>query len=149
MKSGSVVVAAVLAAGIGAWSAPAFAQAGAQSLGTVRLAQAVQADGKPLAAGTYTVRLTGENGTPVVGQAPTSERWVEFVQGGQVRGRELASVVSSADIVAINENKSPPAAGTARVHSLRGGEYLRVWVNSGGTHYLVHLSTDAKATAAK
>ena len=144
MRPGSVVVAAVLAVGIGAWSAPVFAQAGAQNLGTVRLAQAVQADGKPLPAGTYTVRLTGENGTPVVGQGPMSERWVEFLQGGQVRGRELASVVSSADIAAINENKAPPPAGTARVHSLRGGEYVRVWVNSGGTHYLVHLSTGGK-----
>jgi hypothetical protein len=137
-------VAAVLAVGMGAWIAPAFAQAGAQNLGTVRLSQAVQADGKPLPAGSYTVRLTGENAKPVVGQGPTSERWVEFLQGGQVRGRELASVVSSADIVAVNDDKNPPPSGTARVHTLRGGEYLRVWVNSGGTHYLVHLATGVK-----
>jgi hypothetical protein len=53
-------------------------------------------------------------------------------------------VVSSADIVAVNDGKNPPASGTARVHTLKGGEYLRVWVNSGGTHYLVHLSTGGK-----
>jgi hypothetical protein len=27
------------------------------------------------------------------------------------------------------------------VQMLRGNDYLRVWFNRGGTHYLVHLTT--------
>jgi hypothetical protein len=110
----------------------------------VRLPQAVQANGEPLPAGTYTVRLTSETSTAVVGQPAASTRWVEFLQGGKVRGRELASVISSADIAAVGETKPMPAPGTARVHVLRGGEYVRVWLNSAGTHYLVHLAADTK-----
>ena len=144
MRPGSVIGVALLAIGLAGWSAPASAQAGAQSIGTVRLAQAARANGQALAAGTYTLRLTGENGSPVVGQGSTSERWVEFVQGGQVRGRELASVVAAADIGTVGKTKTPPGPGTSRVHTLKGGEYLRIWLNSGGTHYLVHLATAAK-----
>jgi hypothetical protein len=107
-------------------------------LGTVRLPRAAVANGQPLAAGSYTVRLSPDPVTPVVGQKD-SEHWVEFVQAGQVKGKELASVVRSADVKAVAE-MTPPAAGTSKVQLLRGAEYLRVWVNSGGTHYLVHLS---------
>ena len=32
-----------------------------------------------------------------------------------------------------------PASGSSKVELLRGNDYLRVWVNRGGTHYLVHL----------
>jgi hypothetical protein len=145
MRSGSFVVASLVALGFSVQAAPVAGQAAAQSMGTVRLAQAVRANGQPLSAGTYTVRLTTETGASVVGQPAASTRWVEFVQGGQVRGRELASVISSADIAAVGETKPLPAPGTARVHLLRGGEYLRVWINSGGTHYLVHLATGAGA----
>ena len=34
---------------------------------------------------------------------------------------------------------SGPAAGSSKVELLNGNDYLRVWVNRGGTHYLVHL----------
>jgi hypothetical protein len=108
------------------------------TLGTIRLPRAVVANGQALSAGSYTVRLTGDPVTPVVGQKD-SERWVEFVQGGQVKGKELASVVAPADIRAVAE-MTPPAAGSSKVQLLRGADYLRVWVNRGGTHYLVHLS---------
>jgi hypothetical protein len=73
-----------------------------------------------------------------VGQAGDNVRWVEFVQGGDVKGRELASVVPSAEAKQVVKGTGP-AAGTARVDLLRGGEYLRVWAVRGGSHYLVHL----------
>jgi hypothetical protein len=76
--------------------------------------------------------------TPVKGQGPESAKWVEFVQGGQVKGRELASVVASADVKAVVEGK-PPAANSNRVELLKGGEFMRVWSNRGGNHYLIHL----------
>jgi len=110
-----------------------------ESLGTVRLAQGVMANGQALAAGTYTARLSTENVSRVVGQPADSTRWVEFVQGGQVKGRELATVVAPADVKEVAKG-TPPPQGTARIQALRGGEYLRVWLNRGGTQYLIHLS---------
>lgn len=144
MKPGSVIKVTACAIGLLGWGTLAYGQAGAQSLGQVLLSQAVSANGQSLPAGTYTLRLSGESPGPVVGQAPTSARWVEFVQSGKVRGRELATVVSSSDIAIVGKTKTPPGPGTARVHSLKGGDYVRIWLNSGGTHYLVHLSVTAK-----
>ncbi len=140
MNAAAVVRVAALAVGLIGWGGQAYGQTGAQSIGSVRLGQAVRANGQALPAGTYTLRLTSETPAAVVGQAPSSARWVEFVQGGQVRGRELATVVSAADISIVGKTKTPPGPGSARVHELRGGDYVRIWLNSGGTHYLVHLA---------
>jgi hypothetical protein len=131
VASAAVVAAMCLPVALGAQAA--------QSLGTVTLAKKVMADGQPLAAGTYSLRLSNETPTAVVGQPAGSERWVEFVQGGQVKGRELASVVSAADVKAVAK-MAPPAAGSAKVQTLKGDDYLRVWVNRGGVNYLLHLA---------
>src|SRR6266849_10381306 len=76
----------------------AFGQAFPSALGSVRLTHAVIADGKPLAAGLYQIRLTDDEPKPAVGQSPNSERWIEFVKGGKVVAREVATVVSATDI---------------------------------------------------
>lgn len=114
------------------------AQPAAAALGSVRLPRAVMADGKMLPPGSYSLRVTSDAVTPVKGQGPDAEKWVEFVQGGQVKGRELASVVASADIAAVAEGK-PPAVNSNKVELLKGGEFLRVWSNRGGNHYFIHL----------
>jgi hypothetical protein len=119
------------------------AQAAPETLATVRLPQGVTANGQPLPAGTYSVRVSSEAVTPVVGQGPEAARWVEFVQNGQVRGKELASVVAPADVKAVAK-RTPPAEGRGLVHVLRGAEYVRVWVNHDGAQYLVHLSVSAR-----
>ena len=119
--------------------ARASAQANAQSLGSVTINKKVMANGQALAAGTYTVRLSSDSVTSVVGESADSEKWVEFVQGGQVKGKELATVVTGADVKTVSKEKAP-AAGTARVDTLKGADYLRVWINHGGTHYLIHLT---------
>lgn len=116
----------------------AAAQAG-ESLGSVRLPRAVIANGQPLAAGTYAARLSDESVSRVVGQSTEGTRWVEFVAGGQVRGRELATIVAPADVKQVAKG-TPPPQGTARVQTLRGGDYVRVWLNRGGTQYLIHFS---------
>ena len=118
----------------------AFAQSGNTALGTVHIAKKVMADGKPLAAGTYQVRLTSDEPKPGVGQSPDGEKWVEFVKGGKVAGREVATVVSAADIGTIAKGKKP-AANSASVEMLKGGDYYRVWINRGGNHYLINLPT--------
>src|SRR5262245_23585884 len=108
------------------------------SLGSVHIPNAVMADGKSLAAGTYTLRLSNDPVSPVVGQTPDQTRWVEFVQGSSVKGREVATVLSTADAKQIAK-LGLPAPGSAKVQTLKGNEYTRVWINKGGTNYLVHL----------
>ena len=116
------------------------------ALGSVRITRAVTADGKPLAAGTYTVRVTGQEAKPeAVGTTEALERWAEFVQRGEVKGREVVSIVPAAEAKVVAKD-TPPAAGGSKVQVLRGNEYLRVWFNKGGNHYLIHLPTGASET---
>jgi hypothetical protein len=105
-------------------------------LGTVTVPRAVLADGKPLPAGTYQVRLTSDQAPPPVGATP--EQYVEFVRGGKAVGRELATVIANDAIGEIVKGPRP-AAGGSRVELLKGDEYLRVWISRGGMNYLVHL----------
>jgi hypothetical protein len=115
------------------------APAGATSLGSVRLTRAVKANGQPLAAGSYTVRLTEEQARPEAkGQDPSLERWVEFLQGSQVKGREVVTIVPESDIAQVSDGKRVPK-GSARVEMLKGNDYVRVWINRGGNNYLIHL----------
>jgi hypothetical protein len=107
------------------------------SLGTARLPQAVMADGTVLPAGTYQVRLTTDAPAPVVGQTPAAARWVEFLRNGTVVGREVATVVSADDMRTMA--KLPRGTGAVRVQTLKGGDYVRVWVLNGGAHILIHL----------
>lgn len=108
------------------------------ALGTVHLTQAALADGKPLAAGTYQVRLTNEQPTPAAGQSPNAERWVEFIKNGTVAGREVATVISAEDIGAVAKRPAPKADGS-RVDVLKDGEYVRVWITRAGVHYIVNM----------
>ena len=115
------------------------APTGDLALGRVRLPKAVTADGKPLPAGNYDVKLTAQEAAPkAVGTSQTLERWVEFAQGGSVKGREVVSIVPQAEIQMVVKD-APPAANASKVQVLRGNEYLRVWINKGGNHYLIHL----------
>jgi hypothetical protein len=111
---------------------------GTTSLGTVRISRAVKANGEALPAGSYQLRLTGEEPPAPTGATKPYERWVEFVKGGKVVGREVVSVVPSSEIKNVAKGGGP-AAGGSKVELLRGNDYLRVWVNRGGIHYLVHL----------
>ena len=115
------------------------APTGDLALGSVNIARAVTADGKPLPAGTYQVRLTSQAAAPeALGQTPSAARWVEFVRGGKVVGREVVTIVPQSEISVVQKD-SPPAQNGAKAELLRGGDYLRVWINRGGNHYLMHL----------
>ena len=129
----------VLAAVLGLTSSAAVtAQSTTNSLGSVALKKGVMADGKPLAAGTYVVRLTSDEAKPATGQSAGAERWVEFVQKGQVKGREVVSIVPDSDIAQIAEGPKPPKGGY-RVDTLKGNDYVRVWINKQGNNYLIHF----------
>jgi hypothetical protein len=104
----------------------------------VRLPQPVLADGKPLAAGTYDVRIAAERPKPAVGQSPTAACWVEFVKGGAIAGKEVASVIPAEEIGAVAKGPAPQPNAVS-VDVLKGGEYLRVWMNGGGTHFIVNM----------
>ena len=139
----AVVAAPAAARGRRATAALAGAQAAQnERLGTVRIPRKVTADGQPLAAGTYTLVL-GEPAQPPAqeaGAGQSSERWVQFEQRGQVKGRELASVIGADKIKDVAEKGDRiPRPGRVSVEMLKGGEYLRIWVNKGGENYLIHL----------
>jgi hypothetical protein len=112
---------------------------GTVPLGTVHLPKAVKADGKTLPAGTYQVRLTPDEAKPdAKGSAQKLERWAEFLKGGKVVGREVVSIVPANEAKLVQKDPPPPPGG-AKVETLKGGEYVRVWINKGGNYYLVHL----------
>ena len=154
------VLIGVLAAGLGSGGVLAQHQApkqqpltaeapsvptGEVALGSVRIPRAVTADGKPLPAGQYQVKLTAQQAKPeAIGTTEPLERWAEFVQGGTVKGREVVTIVPQAEIKMVVKD-APPASGGSKVQVLRGNEYLRVWINRAGNHYLVHLPVTGAA----
>ena len=144
MKLGfvAVLVGSLMAGVASAQTAqPGQAPAGETALGSVRLTHSVMADGKPLKAGTYQVRLTSQDASPVV-PGIKMERWVEFLQGGKVAGREVVSIVPASELKDLmpGPDALPRAgSGSARVEMLKGNDYVRVWINRGGVHYLIHM----------
>ena len=124
----------------GAPSAPA----GELMLGTVHLAKATTADGKPLPAGTYQVRLTAQEAKPdAKGASENIERWVEFVQKGTVKGREVVSIVPQNEVKNVVKDAPPASGGAPKVQMLKGNDYMRVWFNKGGNLYLIYFPTGA------
>lgn len=112
---------------------------GEAMLGTVRIPRRVLADGKPLPPGTYQIRVTAQSATPAaVGQLPELSRWAEFLQGGEVKGREVLTIVPGNELDQVAESQ-PPSVGSAKVEMLRGDDYLRIWIERSETHYLIHL----------
>ena len=119
---------------------------GERWLGTVRIPVRVLANGEPLPAGSYRVRLTGRIAeTKAVGQLAELERWVEFVQGGQVRGRAMAPLVPAGSVKQVADS-APPAAGRFRVERLKEDDYLRLWYNFKGDQVLIYLPIQKAAS---
>ncbi|HWI16304.1 MAG TPA: hypothetical protein VNT81_01065 [Vicinamibacterales bacterium] len=111
------------------------------ALGSVRIPRSVKADGKDLKAGTYQVRLTAQDAAPpAVGIK--MERWVEFVQGGKVVGREVVSIVPADEMKDLMPGPDAPGKAPkagSRVEMLKGNDYLRVWISRAGVSYLIHM----------
>src|SRR5688572_16389785 len=83
---------------------------------TVRITEAVMADGKPLPAGTYEIWITDERPSTGAG-ASEAQRVVEFAQNGKVVAREVAEVFPRA-LEAVGTSGSTGAA-RARVEKLK------------------------------
>jgi hypothetical protein len=133
---GALMVA--LAASPALVSVHAQTAAAGTSLGSVTLNRGVVADGQPLAAGTYQVRLTADSPKPVPGISPDASRYVEFLRSGKVVGRALATVIPNTEIGDVAKGPRPSAGGS-RVELLKGDDYVRVWINRGGMNYLIHM----------
>jgi hypothetical protein len=141
---GKVTIAiAVLVAGLIVTPSVGAQARTSQLVGAVHLSRDVIANGQRLPAGTYAVRSVDTPVKPVVGQTLSEYKWVEFVQGAEVKGREIAVVLTGPPAQQVIKTAKPPI-GKARVDLLRGDEYVRVWINSGGQHFLVHLATAGK-----
>jgi len=113
-------------------------------LGSVHLTKATTADGKPLPAGVYQVKLTAQEAKPdAKGASENTERWVEFLQKGAVKGREVVSIVPQNEVKNVVKDTPPSANGTPKVQTLKGNDYMRVWFNKGGNHYLIYFPTGA------
>ena len=110
----------------------------ANVLATVRIPAPALAYGRPLAPGTYQVRLTGERPTPRPGQSADAQQWVEFVADGSVTAREVAEVIRDDDRPDIGASAERAAEGV-RVQILKGGDFLRISVKRQGIRYLIHL----------
>lgn len=118
---------------------PPTAPQGEVVLGSVRIPRGVTADGKPLPAGSYQVKVTPQEAKPeAVGTTEPLERWAEFTQRGSVKGREVVTIVPESEIKMVVKG-APPRAGAPKVETLRGNDYVRVWFNRGGNHYLMHF----------
>ena len=112
---------------------------GEVALGTVNIPRRVMANGRRLDAGSYDVQLTAESASPdAVGALSVLERWVEFRQSGDVKGREVVTIVPGGEINDVAKSAAP-SSGSSRVELLKENEYVRVWINQTGTHYLIHL----------
>jgi len=123
---------------IGATATAAVGQE-ATVLATVQIPRDVLADGRPLAAGTYELRLTGEHPAPMVGQSPDAEAFVEIVADGGVVAREVAEVLHDTTLPGEGASSQPVPTGV-RVDLLNGGEFVRVSVKrEDGTRYLIHF----------
>jgi hypothetical protein len=119
---------------------PAMEQSSSVNLGAVRIPRDVKGDGQALPAGTYQVRVTETPATPpAAGQTPQYERWAEFMRNGKVVAREVVTVVPAGDIKQVAEQNPPPSGGY-RAEVLKGNDYLRLWINRGGNHYLIHFN---------
>lgn len=107
--------------------------------GDVTIPRRVLLDGQPLAPGEYQLRLGEERS-----EAEGGGRWVEFLRGNTVAGRGLAVVIPDSEIGQVA--KSAPPRNAARVDQLKGGEYVRVWLNRNGMNYLIHMPIPGAAS---
>ena len=72
------------------------------------------------------MRLTPDTASPSAkGQTASLERWVEFVKGGKVVGREVVTIIPQAEIVEGAERHAAARRTASKVETLKGGDYMR------------------------
>ena len=132
----STLAAAVLAAPVAAHHETAGKS---HAIATVTITEAVKADGKALAPGTYEVWLLEERPN-LTGAASNAQRVVELHQNGKMIAKEVAEVFGLGERP-VGTSGTTGRMGRATVQKLRGGEFLRISISDGGARYLIHLPT--------
>ena len=84
------------------------------------------------------INLNLGNAGAIIYAADLTEKYVEFMRGGKVVAREVATVVSNADMGKIAKSPHPKGNGV-RVDTLKGGDYVRVWIAKGGENYIINM----------
>ena len=143
MRDTLAVLIAMLLLASGASARQAPSTRGDELLGTVTIGQPVLAGGKPLAPGTYTLRLSNEPVSARPGQSPDAQRRVDLVKNGMVVAREVAEVLRDEDAEPGRAQVTRPGV---RVELLKGGEFVRVSVRRGSERYLIYLPTASAST---
>ena len=124
-------------------AAPATAQAPGSGSPTVQIPQPVTVDGRPLAPGTYEVRLTRDRPVLPSGEPSATQRWVEILAGGTVVAREIA------DMAVPDPSARPLGSGTHVIAQLlKEGDFVRVSIWEGNQRYLLYLPAAGTAAAA-
>ena len=64
------------------------------------------------------------------------ERWVEFVKGGKVAGREVVTIIPQSEISQVQKD-TPPQSELVEGRNAEGRRLRPLWINKGGNHYLI------------
>jgi hypothetical protein len=128
----------LMSVGVAAFARPGTAPV---PLGTVVFPVPVWADCKQLPEGAYDVQRTGGD------SEGRGQYWVEFLQDGIVKGRELATVVTPEEATRMYRGVPRPDANSARVDLIVTNRYVRVWINHGRFDYVINLPEAPPCTA--
>jgi hypothetical protein len=86
-------------------------------------------------------RVSAQSASPdAKGQTASLERWAEFLQAGQVKGREVVVIVPQSDTATVMKD-APPKPNGFKFELLKGNDYSRLWINKAGTQYVVYFPT--------
>ena len=50
----------------------------------------------------------------------------------------MVTIIPQSDIAKVQKD-APPRANGSKIETLKGGDYMRLWINRGGNHYLMHF----------
>lgn len=110
------------------------------AVATVTITEPVQADGKPLAPGTYEVWILDDHPN-LTGTPSNAQRVVELHQNGKMIAKDVAEVFPAGERPVGTSGTAGSRMRQAAVQKLRGGEFLRISISDAGARYLIHLPT--------
>jgi len=111
------------------------------AVATVTITEAVKADGKPLAPGTYEVWILDDHPDLNAGAPSNAQRVVELHQNGKMVASEVAEVFSPGERPEGTSGTTGSPLGKAAVQKLQGGEFIRIAISDASGRYLIHLPT--------
>ena len=111
------------------------------AVATVTITEAVKADGKPLAPGTYEVWILDDRPNVGAGAPSNAQRVVELHQNGKMVATDVAEVFPTSGSPVGTSGATASRLPKAAVQKLQGGEYVRIAINDAAGRFLIHLPT--------